>query len=116
MDDAGHGMDDSALRAEQLLTLSSGARRLGELVAAAQTPLRYEVMRHLLRVSEETMTETLEEAVAVRLLRRGAGPHTYVPYDDATGAAILDGIPEERRLRMRAQIEGAAKRVFGDGT
>ena len=41
-------MDESRLRAEQLLTLSSAARRLSDLVAAAEQPLRYEVVRHLL--------------------------------------------------------------------
>jgi hypothetical protein len=105
-------MDESPLRAEQLLTLSSAARRLADLVAAAQAPLRYEVVRHLLRVSEETMIETLDEAVLARLVTRGPDPSTYVPFDDATGAAIRDGMVPERLDRLRAQIDNAARRVF----
>jgi hypothetical protein len=105
-------MDESRLRAEELLALSSAARRLADLVAAAEGPVRYEVLRHLLRVSEETMTEVLEEAVRARLLRRGDDPFTYVPHDDATRAAIRDGIGQERIERMRGQIASAAVRVF----
>ena len=76
------------MRAERLLTLSSAGRRLSDLVSASVRPLRYEVMRHLLRVSEETMTETLEEVVELHLVRRGSDAFTYVPFDEATGDAI----------------------------
>ena len=69
------------LRAEQLLTLSSAARRLSDVVAAAETPLRFEVMRHLLRVSEETMIEVLEEVVTVGLVRRGDDAFTSYLFD-----------------------------------
>ncbi len=103
---------DDRLRAEQLLTMSSAARRIADLVAASTRPLHYEVLRHLLRVSEETMTEVLEEAVRMRLVRRGDDPFTYVPYDDTTGAEIAGAMDEERLLRMRRQIESAAARVF----
>ena len=105
---------DRPRRAEDLLALSAAARRLADLVAAAEAPLRYEVVRHLLRVSEETMIEVLEEVVAMRLVRRGADPFTYVPFDAETGAAIRDGLGDERLTRMRSQIDGAARRVFGD--
>ena len=105
-------MDESPLRAERLLTLSSAARRLSDLVAAAETPLRYEVARHLLRLSEEDMVEVLEETVAVRLVRRGDDPFTYTPYDGATGEAIRDGMGEERLVRLRAQLAAATARVF----
>ena len=37
-------MNDERFRAEQLLTLSSGARRLADLIAAAEGPVRYEVL------------------------------------------------------------------------
>jgi hypothetical protein len=104
-------MDESRLRAEELLTLSSAARRIADLVAAAEQPVRYEVLRHLLRVSEETMTEVLEEAVRARLVRRGEDPFTYVPFDEGTGAAIRDGLGE-RAARMRGQLASAAERVF----
>ena len=104
--------DQSRARAEELLTLSSAARRIADLVAAAGQPVRYEVLRHLLRVSEETMTEVLEEAVRARLVRRGEDPFTYVPYDDGTGAAIREGIGEARAARMRQQLASAAERVF----
>lgn len=99
-------------RAEELLALSGAARRIADLVAASPSPLRYEVIRHLLRVSEETMTEVLEEAVHARLVARADDPFTYVPADEDTAAAIREGIGEERLVRMRAQIERAARRVF----
>jgi hypothetical protein len=105
-------MDSGRLRAEQLLTLSSAARRLADLVAAAQRPLRYEVLRHLLRVSEETMVEVLDEAVHANLVRRGDDAFTYVPFDDALAAEIREGMPAERLDRLRTQIERAAERVF----
>ena len=109
-------MDESrpadGARAEELLTLSSAARRIADLVAAAEAPARYEVLRHLLRVSEETMTEVLEEAVRARLVRRGEDPFTYIPHDDRTGEAIRDALGEERAARMRRQMASAAERVF----
>jgi len=105
-------MDESGIRAEQLLTLSSAGRRLSDLVSAAIAPLRYEVMRHLLRVSEETMTETLEEVVELHLVRRGPDPFTYVPFDEVTGDAIRTSIDPERLTRLRSQIASATLRVF----
>jgi hypothetical protein len=105
---------DGPLRAEELLTLSGGARRLADLVAAAEAPLRFEVVRHVLRVSEETMIEVLEEAVAARLVARGPDASTYVPYDAETGAAIREGMDAERLARLRSQIDGASQRVFGE--
>ncbi|HZP56385.1 MAG TPA: hypothetical protein VFC53_02380 [Dehalococcoidia bacterium] len=101
-------------RAERLLYLSAAARRIGDLVAASDAPLRYEVLRHLLRVSEETMTEALEEAVAADLVRRGDDPFSYVPGDDDTGAAIREAMGELRAERLREHIVGATRRVFGD--
>jgi hypothetical protein len=105
-------MNDEQFRAQQLLTLSSAARRISDLVAAATEPIQYEVMRHLLRVSEETMTEVLEEAVHARLVRRAEGPFTYVPFDDALGEEIRASMDPERLDRLRQQIASAAKRVF----
>jgi len=105
-------MDESRLRAEQLLTLSSAGRRLADLVAASEAPLRYEVVRHLLRVSEETMSEVLEEVVALQLVRRGPDPFTYVPFDEGVREAIRGGMDAERLARLRAQIEGARARVM----
>lgn len=103
---------DSRLRAEQLLTMSSAARRLSDLVAAASGPIRYEVLRHLLRVSEETMTEVLDEAVHTNLVKRGPDPFTYIPADDDTGEAIRDALGPDRLARLRSQISGATERVF----
>ena len=105
-------MDASRSRAEQLLTLSSAARRLADLVAAAERPIHYEVLRHLLRVSEETMVEVLDEAVHVRLVRRGDDAFTYLPFNDALGAEIREGMAAERLERLRRQIDAAAQRVF----
>lgn len=106
-----HAMD-SHLRAEQLLLLSSAARRLSDIVAAAEAPVRYEVLRRLLRAGEETMTEVLDEAVAAGLVARGPDPSTYVPADPATGEAIADAMGEERLQRLRDQIASAAQRVL----
>jgi hypothetical protein len=96
--------------------MSSAARRISDLVAASPSPLRYEVIRHLLRVSEETMTEVLDEAVFVRLVARGADPFTYVPYTERVGEDLRDALGPDRVSRMRAQIEGATKRVFEDSS
>jgi hypothetical protein len=106
-------VDDAAEpRAEQLLTLSSAARRIADLVAASPEPISYEVLRHLLRVSEETMTEALEEAVQARLVRRGDGPPLYVPASDRVGQDIVEAIGEDRLQRLRRQIASATGRVF----
>jgi hypothetical protein len=106
-------MTDDGLRAETLLTLSSAARRISDLVAAAEKPLRYEVIRHLLRVSEETMTEVLEEAVRAGLVRRGDDPFTYVPATEAIGAELRESLGEDRMSTFRRQIAGASARVLG---
>jgi hypothetical protein len=105
-------VDDARFRAEQLLALSSAARRLADLIAAAKQPAHYEVLRHLLRVSEETMIEVLEETIHVRLVRRGDDPFTYVPHDDTVCAEIRDTMPPDRLARLRAQLASAAERVF----
>lgn len=105
-------MDERRLRAEQLLSLSGTARRLADFVAAARQPIRYEVLRHLVRSPEDIMIGALGETVDARLVKRGPDPHTYVPYDDATGEAIRSGMDEERLARLRAQIDAATQRVF----
>src|SRR5262245_27522516 len=107
-------MDDGPLRAESLMMLSSAARRISDLVAAAEAPLRYEVIRHLLRVSEETMTEVLEEAVRARLVRRADDPLTYGPGSDEIGAELRESLGEHRMATFRRQIAGARARVLGD--
>lgn len=109
-----HTVDSSRLRAEQLLTLSSAARRIGDLVSVAEAPVHYEVLRHLLRVSEETMTEVLEEAVAAGLVARAEDPFRYVPAEPCTGAAIAESIDAARTARLRAQIARATADVIGD--
>lgn len=106
------GPEDDGPRAEDLITLSGAARRIADLVAASESPLRYEVIRHLLRVSEETMTEVLEESVHVRLVKRGDDPFTYIPYSDAIAADIAAHMDTERRDRIRKQIASATNRVF----
>lgn len=103
--------DEDGPDARDLLTLSAAARRIADLVAAAEQPLRYEVMRHLVRVSEETMTEVLDEAVHAKLVRRGDDPFTYVPYNERVGADIRGAMPEERLRALRARIRGATESV-----
>jgi hypothetical protein len=107
-------MESRRPRAEELLTLSGAARRIADIVAAAGAPVRYEVLRHLLRVSEETMTEVLDEAVNARLVARAEDPFTYVPHDLETGSAIADALGPERVERIRGQIDGARRRVFDE--
>lgn len=102
------------LRAEQLLTLSSAARRLADFVAAAETPLSYDLLRHLLRVSEEDMAETLQETIRAGLVRRTDDPFSYVPSTDAIGHEIRDAMRPERIERLRRQIVGATERVHGE--
>lgn len=106
-------MDDDRARAEQLLTLSAGARRIADVVAAASpAPVAYEVLRHLLRMSEEAMTAALEEAVQARLVRRGDAPSRYVAWDDALAAEIAGGMTGERLARIRRNVASASQRVF----
>ena len=100
------------MRAERLLTLSSAARRLTDMVAAAEEPLRFEVLRHALRTSEEDAIDALNDAMAAGLVRRGDDPHSYVPADDATAAAIREGWDGDRLARLRAQIAAAKARVY----
>ena len=106
-----HLMDERA-RAEQLLTMSSAGRRLADLIAAAETPLNYNVMRHLLRVSEETMTEVLQEVVELGLVKRADDPFSYVPADDAIRTEMRDALGPERLARHRQQIAAATARVY----
>ena len=73
--------------------------------------MHYEVLRHLLRVSEETMTEVLEEAVRLRLVRRRDDPFTYVPYDDELRAEIA-GRWTPNGWRVCASTSSARRRVF----
>lgn len=105
--------DDERVRAEQLLMLSSGARRIADVVAAAwPSPVRYEVMRHLMRMPEEAMIGSLDEAVSARLVRRSGSPSSYVSWDAALAAEIAGSMPPDRLDRMRRQIASASERVF----
>ena len=106
-------MEAGELNTDALLTLSSAARRVSDLVAAAESPLRYEVMRHLLRVSEETMTEVLEEAVRAGLVQRADDPFTYVPASEALGIELREALGDDRLATFRRQIASATVRVFG---
>ncbi|MEX2225208.1 MAG: hypothetical protein WEB52_02015 [Dehalococcoidia bacterium] len=103
---------DSRPRAEQLLTMSSAGRRLVDLIAAAEEPVHYNVMRHLLRVSEETMTEVLQEVVELGLVKRAGHPLLYVPGDEDIGQEMREALGPDRLARHRAQIASAARRVF----
>ena len=106
-----HAMEQRP-RAEQLLAMSSAGRRLSDLVAAAEAPVHYNVMRHLLRVSEETMTEVLQEAVDLGLVKRADDPLLYVPGDDRIGEEMREALGPERLARHRVQIASATRRVF----
>jgi hypothetical protein len=106
--------DDLSLRAEQLLTLPSAARRLADIIAAADRPLSYDLLRHLLRVSEEDMAETLQETIHAGLVRRADDPFTYVPATDAIGREIREAMAPERAERLRRQIAGASERVHDE--
>lgn len=105
--------DEERIPAEQLLALSSGARRIADVVAAASpSSVRYEVLRHMLRMPEEAMVGALAEAVSAKLVRRSGGPSSYVSWDAALAAEIAGGMPLERLDRMRRQIASASERVF----
>jgi hypothetical protein len=106
-----HAVDDSGTRAERLLTLSAVARRLADMVAAAEEPLRFEVLRHALRVPEGDAIAALREATDAGLVRR-ADADSYVPSDEATAAAIREGRGDAWLVRMRALIAGATARVY----
>lgn len=99
-------------RARRLLMLSSAGRRLSDLVAVSESPARYEVLRHLLRVSEETMTEVLEEVIHAGLVKRAEDPFTYISGDEETGREIVDGMAPGRADRLRGQLRRASERVF----
>jgi hypothetical protein len=103
---------DQRARAEALLTMSSAGRRLADLVASAEAPVHYNVMRHLLRVSEETMTEVLQEVVELGLVKRAGDPFTYVPADEKTGEEMREALGHDRLARHRSQIASATRRVF----
>jgi hypothetical protein len=104
-------VDESGVRAERLLTLSAVARRLADMVAAAEEPLRFEVLRHALRVPEGDAIAALREATNAGLVRR-ADADSYVPSDEATAAAIREGRGDEWLARIRALIAGATARVY----
>jgi hypothetical protein len=108
-------VDESHVRAEQLLTLTTVARRLADMVAAAEGPVRFEVLRHALRVPEGDAITALREATDAGLVRRGDDAHSYVPYDEATAAAIREGFDAGRLARLRALIAGATARVYEAG-
>lgn len=81
------------------------------MVAAAEEPLRFEVLRHALRVPEGDAITALREATDAGLVRR-SDADSYVPADDATGAAIREGWDGERLARLRALIASAKARVY----
>ena len=83
-DDNGQRMDTSRRRAEQLLTLSSAARRLADLIAVAGAPVRYEVLRHLVRVSEEP---SLRNSCAALMIPSPTSPTTMLSLPKSPAAS-----------------------------
>ncbi len=100
---------------QRLAPLSGSARRLLDHVAALDGAARYEVLRHIARVSEEDMVEDLREVVEAGALAALPGrPNMYDFPDEAVRAFVVGEAGEERLTRLRARAQAARRRVEGD--
>jgi len=99
--------------AKLLSSLSGAARRIVEVLAAADGPLSYEVLRHILRATEEDMIEALAEGVRSGLVRSVQGPPPTYELAPDLARRVQDAIGGERVERLRRQVAGARKRVHG---
>ena len=99
---------------ERLARLSGSARRLLDYVVVLEGGARYEVLRHLARVSEEDIIEDLREAVSADILVAMPGrPNSYDFSDDALRALVLAEAGADRLLKLRARAQAARQRVEG---
>lgn len=99
---------------QRLARLSGSARRLLDYVAVLEGGARYEVLRHLARVSEEDIVEDLREAVDAGVLAATPGrPNSYDFQDDDVRSIVLAEAGAERLPKLRARAEAARRRVEG---
>ena len=102
---------------KRLASLSGGARRLLDHVAALDGSAGYAVLRHLARVSEEDIIEDLREVVEAGALAALPGrPNVYDFPDEALRAFVVAEAGVERLSRLRARAQAARRRVEGDTT
>ena len=107
--------DPPELARQRLARLSGSARRLLDYVAVLEGGARYEVLRHLARVSEEDMIEDLREAVDAGILVAMAGrPNSYDFSDESLRELVLAEAGVERLPKLRARAQAARQRVEGD--
>ena len=100
---------------QRLASLSGSARRMLDYVAALDGAARYEVLRHLARVSEEDMVEDLREVVEAGALAALPGrPNMYDFPDETLRAFVVAEAGVERLARLRGRAQAARRRVEGD--
>jgi len=99
---------------ERLRGLSGSARRLLDYAVVLEGGARYEVLRHIARVSEEDMIEDLREVVEAGLLSVMPGrPNSYDFVDEGVRALVLADVGETRLPKLRARALAARRRVEG---
>ena len=86
-----------------------------ELLSVSSVPLSYEVLRHVLRVTEEDMIETLAETVRSGLVRRVEGRPVAYDLSADMARAVRESLGDERSGRLRQQVDAARERVHGAG-
>lgn len=100
---------------ERLVRLSGSARRLLDYVAVLEGGARYEVLRHIARVTEEDMIADLRETVEAGLLAPLPGrPNAYDFVDASARELVRAQIGVERLPKLRARAEAARRRVEGE--
>ena len=99
---------------ERLRGLSGSARRLLDYAVVLEGSARYEVLRHIARVSEEDMIEDLREVVEAGLLAAVPGrPNHYDFVDEGVRALVLADVGEARLPKLRPRALAARRRVEG---
>ena len=99
---------------ERLSRLSGSARRLLDYAVVLEGGARYEVLRHIARVSEEDMIENLREVVEAGILAAQEGRPNYYDFtNDEWREVVLADAGEQRLPKLRAKAEGARRRVEG---
>lgn len=99
---------------QRLAGLSSSARRLLDYVAVMEGGVRYAVVRHIVRVTEEDLVEDLKEVVDAGILTALPGePNLYDFADESVRSAVLAEIGDARAPKLRQRAEAARRRVEG---
>lgn len=96
---------------QRLSGLSSSTRRMLDYVVVLEDGARYEVLRRMIRLTEQDMIDDLREAVDAGILRVLPGePNTYAFVDDAIRDVVLAEAGEQRLPKLRAKAERAQGR------